>query len=484
MACSSSLPTWRTATSTCTSTAAPARKDTASLIPGSFLFFSSIVHVPQQYKRSRLISFSVDTSFSSSSSCSSSSSTLTHVLNKKKSIKLEETYDGSFLFVFSDDDEEEEEEGEGEGKNGTISETSDRVGLISSNVKKQPWRKVLFASDKIKSILLLNVITIVYASNIPVVKAVEEMMDAAAFSAVRFVVSAIPFLPFVFRARDDVQIRNAGIELGLWVSLGYLIEALGLLTAEAGRASFISLITVIAVPLLDGMLGAYVPARTWFGVLMSAIGIGMLECSGSPPNIGDLLSFVSAIFFGIHMLRTEHFSRSTKKENFLPLLGYEVCVLALLSTMWVMFGGWFDGNQELDQSSWTWETIRDWFIAFPWIPALYTGVFSTGLCLWVEIAAMRDVSATETAIIYGLEPLWGAGFAWFLLGERWGAAGWVGAALVLGGSLTVQIFGTSTPHESLKTGEKEQSGDLLLEKQKPQGILSPSPVVRSGKDII
>lgn len=45
---------------------------------------------------------------------------------------------------------------------------------------------------------------------------------------------------------------------------------------------------------------------------------------------------------------------------------------------------------------------------------------------------MRDVSATETAIIYGLEPLWGAGFAWFLLGERWGALGWIGAALVLG----------------------------------------------------
>ena len=48
------------------------------------------------------------------------------------------------------------------------------------------------------------------------------------------------------------------------------------------------------------------------------------------------------------------------------------------------------------------------------------------------MAAMRDVSATETAIIYGLEPVWGAGFAWFLLGERWGAAGWIGASLVLG----------------------------------------------------
>lgn len=45
---------------------------------------------------------------------------------------------------------------------------------------------------------------------------------------------------------------------------------------------------------------------------------------------------------------------------------------------------------------------------------------------------MRDVSATETAIIYGMEPVWGAGFSWFLLGERWGTLGWIGAALVLG----------------------------------------------------
>ncbi|KAF2317466.1 hypothetical protein GH714_022556 [Hevea brasiliensis] len=264
--------------------------------------------------------------------------------------------------------------------------------IVSENVKKkkQPFlREILFASDKIRSILLLNFITIVYASNIPVVKAVEAMMDPAAFSAMRFVMSAIPFLPFVFQARDDVKIRNAGMELGLWVSLGYLIEALGLLTSDAGRASFISVFTVVVVPLLDGMLGAIIPARTWFGVLMSAIGVAMLECSGSPPN---------------------------------------VCVVALLSTIWVMVGGWF---QEQDLSPWTWAVMWNWIVAFPWIPALYTGAFSTGLCLWVEIAAMRDVSATETAIIYGLEPLWGAGFAWFLLGER-GTAGWFGAALVLG----------------------------------------------------
>lgn len=48
-----------------------------------------------------------------------------------------------------------------------------------------------------------------------------------------------------------------------------------------------------------------------------------------------------------------------------------------------------------------------------------------------QMVAMAHVSATETAIVYGLEPVWGAAFAWFLLGERWDNAAWIGAALVL-----------------------------------------------------
>lgn len=69
-------------------------------------------------------------------------------------------------------------------------------------------------------------------------------MDPALFTCVRFAVSAIPFLPFILRVREDGQTRAAGIELGFWVSLGYLAQALGLLTSDAGRASFISAFTV------------------------------------------------------------------------------------------------------------------------------------------------------------------------------------------------------------------------------------------------
>ena len=62
-----------------------------------------------------------------------------------------------------------------------------------------------------------------------------------------------------------------------------------------------------------------------------------------------------------------------------------MCVVALLSTFWYVIGGWFDGIQDSDQASWTWAVLWDSMDAFPWIPALYTGVFSTGLCLWLEV---------------------------------------------------------------------------------------------------
>ncbi|KAL9996658.1 putative EamA domain-containing protein [Helianthus debilis subsp. tardiflorus] len=380
---------------------------------------------------------------------------------------------------------------------GTVSVSDDVVvSREEKSMKKKPnlsykslfgrrtlWRRIFFASAKVRSILLLNVITLVYASDIPVLKEVEAVMDPAAFTVVRFTVTAIPFLPFAWRAWGDVQIRNSGLELGFWVSLGYIMQAFGLLTSDAGRASFISMFTVIVVPLIDGMLGAVIPARTWFGALMSIIGVGMLECSGSPPCVGDLFNFLSALFFGIHMLRTEHISRKTHKDNFLPVLGYEVCVVALSSIVWYLIGGVIDGNLEYHPSSWTWEMFMNWIVEFPWIPALYTGVFSTGTCLWIEMTAMRDISATETAIIYGLEPIWGAGFAWFLLGERWGLPGWFGAALVLGGSLMVQIIGASSPSSSVKRDDSNTKDGVTLMPGRQSG-LSASPVpVSSRKDV-
>ncbi|KAL0296625.1 UNVERIFIED_CONTAM: hypothetical protein Sradi_6714600 [Sesamum radiatum] len=246
------------------------------------------------------------------------------------------------------------------------------------------------------------------ASNIPVVKEVEAIIDPEVFNLMRFAVAAIPFIPVVLQARDDANTRNAGIELGFWV---------------------------VVVPLIDGMLGSAVPPRTWFGALMSIIGVAMLESSGSPPCVGDLLNFISALSFGIHMLRQNIFQEVQKEKISYHSLDMRfVLVYVSLADVYLVFG------------------------------------------LLGGMAAMCDVSATETAIVYGLEPVWGAGFAWFLLGERWGVGGWIGAALVLGGSLTVQIMGATSNSQSResKRGNAERDGLLIPDKQ---SSFSTSPIV-------
>jgi len=60
----------------------------------------------------------------------------------------------------------------------------------------------------------------------------------------RFTIAAIPFAPLLLKSLRDMQILVRGVELGLWVSMAYLAQAVGLLTADAGRSSFISALTV------------------------------------------------------------------------------------------------------------------------------------------------------------------------------------------------------------------------------------------------
>lgn len=57
---------------------------------------------------------------------------------------------------------------------------------------------------------------------------------------------------------------------------------------------------------------------------------------------------------------------------------------------------------------------------------------------WHRPPSPQDVSSTEAAIIYTLEPVFGAGLAYVMLGERWGTSGWVGAGLIIVACLIAQ----------------------------------------------
>ena len=73
------------------------------------------------------------------------------------------------------------------------------------------------------------------------------------------------------------------------------------------------------------------------------------------------------------------------------------------------------------------------------------------VCSWQDLdcmLVMQDVSAPLAALIYCSEPIWGAFFAWTILGEHWGSTGWVGAFLIVAASLGAQLnTGDEVPEE-------------------------------------
>lgn len=72
------------------------------------------------------------------------------------------------------------------------------------------------------------------------------------------------------------------------------------------------------------MLGAIVPARTWFGAVMSILGVALLESSGSPPSVRVFLimsCFSVRISFLVHLMTNQlyalvYFQRLKTKYSF------------------------------------------------------------------------------------------------------------------------------------------------------------------------
>ena len=73
--------------------------------------------------------------------------------------------------------------------------------------------------------------------------------------------------------------------------------------------------------------------------------------------------------------------------------------------------------------------------AFMPTPMLFMALSVTGVCatgafaipMWVQ----KTVSAQRVALIFSLEPAYAAWLAWYFLGERLDAGGWIGSALIL-----------------------------------------------------
>ena len=257
--------------------------------------------------------------------------------------------------------------------------------------------------------------------------AVQRALDAAApmsFLAARFsLAAAVLFLCFPRRA---FRITGRGLAvaalLGLWLTVGYGLQTIGLLYTTASKSAFITGLSVVLVPILSLAVSRARPrASSLFAVLLAAAGLYLLTSPGAMGfNPGDLLTLGCAGAFALHIVTTE---RAAPRYDPLPLAFWQIATTAIACTALM---GIFE-TPRLSLTGWTVAAL------------VITGLLATALAFAVQMWAQRRTGATHVAVIFTGEPVFAALFARFIQHEVLGIAGLLGGALIITGILVAQL---------------------------------------------
>lgn len=100
-----------------------------------------------------------------------------------------------------------------------------------------------------------------YGTNFASVKMLDESLAPSLAAMFRFSLAGLVFAPSLFKnGFKNKSITFGGMEVGLYVFLGYLTQAIALETTPASIAAFICSLSVIVVPMLDMVKESFTPS--------------------------------------------------------------------------------------------------------------------------------------------------------------------------------------------------------------------------------
>jgi drug/metabolite transporter (DMT)-like permease len=286
-------------------------------------------------------------------------------------------------------------------------------------------------------LLSLNSVTIIWGSQHAMIKHVlAHIRLPAIINAVRFTLAAV-----VLVAAQRLSLRSdaarppvwrlvaAGSDLALWQALGFTLQLVGLHWTSASRSAFLLYLNAPMVPFLSWALGErYVGLRTHGAALIAVLGTLLLTYDGGPPNLGDLLSVGAAGASAMFIVRLDAHSAMHDAAGLnVAATSATACLCCVLLAATIAASD--DGPAKARDDVHTLLQL-DGKGACGW-EMLYLALLPTAFAGWLQVWGQARVRAHEAVVIYTLDPVWAALFAWLLLGETLHAQGLVGCAVVL-----------------------------------------------------
>lgn len=261
-----------------------------------------------------------------------------------------------------------------------------------------------------------------------------DYLPPFAVNALRSAVAALTLLCviFLFRAwqkRKGITPRKqnrralliGGILCGTVLTVGTNLQQAGLMYTAAGKASFITALYIIIVPVCGLFAGRKLYPALSCAIVLAAAGLYFLCITGEfSVQKGDFLVLLCAFAFSAHILVIDRFTQLVDGIC-LSCVQFATCtvlsgVISLL-TEEVSFAA---------VGSWIW-------------PILYVGIFSSGVAYTLQIIAQKGSNPTVVSLLLSLESVFGVLSGALLLHERMSGREIFGCFLMFGAVILSQL---------------------------------------------
>lgn len=98
--------------------------------------------------------------------------------------------------------------------------------------------------------------------------------------------------------------------MGIALYAGSTLQQIGIIYTTAGKAGFITGLYIVFVPIIGIFLKHKIQKNSWIGVAFAVVGLYLLSVNENfSIGYGDLLEIAGAVFWAIHILVIDYFSK-------------------------------------------------------------------------------------------------------------------------------------------------------------------------------
>ncbi|HIX89736.1 MAG TPA: DMT family transporter [Candidatus Agathobaculum pullicola] len=221
------------------------------------------------------------------------------------------------------------------------------------------------------------------------------------------------------RARKTLIL--GGVCCGTALCFASIFQQIGLLYTTVGKSGFLTACYILIVPLLGLLFGRKCGRLVWCGVALAIVGLYFLCLTdGLSVNLGDLLTFVCAILFSVHIMVIDHFSPLTDSVK-MSCIQFYVCA-AIAGVGMLLF----------EQPSLS-------ALLAAWKPVLYAGALSSGAAYTLQIIGQKGMNPTVASLIMSLESVISVLAGWVILHQTLSGREILGCVLMFAAIILAQL---------------------------------------------